>query len=249
MSYATSADLLQLFRDEAGRPSTDEFLTDATAYRYLTVAQGKVIAALAPHIGRSMVNDPTLMTTLDSGATYVFGTDWNSQYITPIGATEIYGRIGGRELYADMQDRRAGGDFVYEGNRIRIPNGRTQTFSAGPYWRGVVPNGVINGGTNPILRPLEARPLIVYQALIDFGARGNRMDTSSWREQYDRLFQDILRAHKTALNTQTLAGRGWWQSWFGNGGLTAAALTAFSFALFLADGSRIADGLATAGIG
>ena len=57
-------------------------------------------------------------------------------------------------------------DYVLESGQIRVPRGRTLSFSDGaPYVRMVPPAGVINASYDSTIYPKRARVLLVYKAL------------------------------------------------------------------------------------
>lgn len=217
-----SADLLQRVKDYLRRPATDAALTDATIYRFLGEAQQEVIEELVVHIPWAMVGAPTLMTTADSGATYTFATDSDAVAVQPIGYVEIFAtNPNGRLLYADTYTRIAGGDFVIEGDHIRIPRGQTKTFTSGPYWRGVLPGDLLDGTHEPTLKPKTARPLLVYRACEKLQNIGALKDPTPFAEMYAQKFTAVLKAEKTAYAQaaqvgSAFLGRHWWRQWSAN---------------------------------
>ena len=152
--------------------ATWDLLSDAQDYWF------RIFAATRPE---PLYGAPVLMTTADLGYTYTFGLDAEGQPIFPLGHVEIRESRTGRLLIptADW----GSGDFVMEGDRIRIPGGRTKTFSTGPYARFVTPPTKINAATQPLLKPRDARILIVLRAAIMWANQGGLRDPKSWEQE------------------------------------------------------------------
>lgn len=169
MAYSTSAELLAGFKFFAQRPATDESLTDAQIYTLLSAGQVKCYEILAAHCPAVLYGDPALMSTADSGYTYTFASS-----VFPFGSVEIRSsRTGGLLIpTTDWGD----GDYVWEGDTIRMPNNRPRTFSSGPYSRHIAPPSDISGSTEPTLKPAMARQLIMYYALYLWAERGGGMN-------------------------------------------------------------------------
>lgn len=216
MAQFDSADLLAQFALYANRPTTDEALTDAQKYRFLSDAQQEVLAELATIAPKSQMQAPVLLTTADGGVTYTFGTDVDGNNIFPL-ACEVYARVDGRELYASSWER--GGDFVIEGDRIRSPGNRAITYSAGPYARFVRADAQLSASSAPVLKPVMARKLILFRALLKWASVGGRIDPGPWREEYDRTWSQWLPAFRTQFSADpVVANEGlggnyiWWMS-------------------------------------
>jgi len=176
MAYSTSAELLAGFKFFGMIPSTVETPTDAEIYVLLSKGQEKVYEMFAVHFPEVLYGAPGLMTTADSGATYSFASA-----VFPYGSVEIRSSRGGALLHPTTDWGQ--GDYVWEGDRIRIPNGKTRTFSAGPYARCIAPPTEIAAATEPILKPAMARALIMYYALYLFAERGagaNQLDPNRY---------------------------------------------------------------------
>jgi hypothetical protein len=174
MAYETSAELLAGFKFFAMRPATDESLTDAQAYVLLSKGQEKCYEMFAVHFPEILYGVPYLMTSADSGATYTFGTS-----VFPYGSVEIRASRNGNLLIPTTDWGE--GDYVWEGDNIRIPNGKTRTFSGGPYARFITAPVDISGSQEPTLIPKMARALIMYYALYLWAERGggvNQADPS-----------------------------------------------------------------------
>lgn len=221
----TSAELLSDFKFWANRPDTDESLTDVQIYRLLTLAQQQEAMDLASRFPRMSMSAPTLMTTADNGKTYTLSTtDADGNTEMPFGHAEVYATDpNGRELYGSSYAA-AAGDVVFEGARIRIPAGVTQSFGSGPYIRYVPVPGTLNADNEPTMQPPFARQLIVFRALVLWANRGGMRDPKPFQEMYDRAFDSVLRALATQYarqNDAAVSGIKWWRHWLSNGGMTS----------------------------
>ena len=180
MANLDSADLLARFRRLWGGPTTTEFPTDADAYQFISDAQVKwvsTIASIAPH---HMYGAPTLLASADGGYTYDFTSE-------PIGQVEIYESATGRLLrQGPYWDPNA--DYVWEGDRIRIPDGKTKSFSSGPYARYVAAPTVIAAATEPTLLPKAARLLLIPEACGICATRGGMRDPRPFFELAYRMW-------------------------------------------------------------
>lgn len=176
MARWDSADLLARFQEECLRPAnetgSEAFI--ARAYRYLSDAQSEWITTIAAVAPESQMGAPTQMVSTDEGYTYEF-RDANGETVFPIGHAEVRASRSGALLMPTF-DASGVGDYVPEGNRIRIPNGQTRAFPDGPWARFVAPGGTIDADTEPTLQPPHARILIVYRALAKWARRGGMRD-------------------------------------------------------------------------
>ena len=180
MSYETSAELLAGFKFFAMRPTTDESLTDAQIYTLLSKGQEKCYEMWAAHFPEILYGVPYLMTSADSGATYTFGTS-----VFPYGSVEIRASRNGNVLTPTTDWGE--GDYTWEGDNIRIPNGKTRTFSAGPYARFITAPVDISGSQEPTLIPKMARAMIMYYALYlwaEMGGGINQADPNRFLGMY-----------------------------------------------------------------
>ena len=166
MAYSTSAELLAGVKFWAMRPGTDESISDTQIYSLLSLGQMHVVGMFAIHFPEILYEAPGLMTTSDSGATYLFPSS-----VFPFGNVEIRSSRNG-SLLIPGTDWDGTCDYVWEGDRIRIPNGKTRTFSDGPYCRYIKMPADISGSQEPTLEPAFARPLIMYYALYLWAERG-----------------------------------------------------------------------------
>lgn len=177
----TNAELLAMFKKQAGRPTTDELFTDAEIYAMLTRGQLAVSAELAVHVPHINYAAPELMTTSDGGITYVVASD-------AVGGMEVYAALGQEPLRPGLLWSDTA-DFAQEGPRtIRMVNNQARTFSAGPYARYVKATGTIDASTSPTLQPAEAHPAIAYEALVEYAQiPGVLADPKGWLDAKTRL--------------------------------------------------------------
>ena len=177
-----SADLLARCKVLAQRPATDSQQLDADWYSFLEEGQEHWIGQFAIHCAWTNMKAPTLLTTSDSGETYDFpvGTD------RPLAVT-LYQSKSGRLLrpgtFWDLAS-----DYVWEGNHIRFPGGKTKTFSDGPYARYVASPTSLDASTEPVLLPKRARKLVVYWAVAEWAARGGMRNPKPFYDLMDRAW-------------------------------------------------------------
>jgi len=178
MSDWDSADILQRCKDTAQEPTQGDVTSDAQWYQLLSNAQQKVTRLFASHVPHVLMTAPAAMSTADGGATYTFpNSDW------PLGEAEIRVGRSGRILIpgADFSPH---ADFVFEGNRIRMPNGRTQTFADTLYTRYVRQPVSISASVEPTLQPEPARILLVYDAVAEWARQGGLRDPSPFLQLF-----------------------------------------------------------------
>jgi hypothetical protein len=176
-----SADLLARCKVLAQRPAVDEDMDDPKWYQFLEEAQTEWVGQIANHAPEVMYGPPELMTTPDGGATYTVAG-------YPLGYMEIRSSRGGPLLRpgAEWDDN---ADFTQEGQIIRIPSGRTRSFgSTGPYARYVAVPGLLNGATQPVLKPAHMRLLLVATACYLFATRGGYRDPTPYLQLQQKLW-------------------------------------------------------------
>ena len=185
MATWDSADLLARCKRQSGVPSTTEFPADTDWYAWLTEAAGYYTSVWATHCPWFLMSAPTLLTSADGGYTYPLPTS------TRVLAVEIYdtnprGRLLRAGAFWDP-----GADYVWEGNQIRIPQGKTKTWSGGPYARYVAEPGDVAAATEPTLQPDYARILLVDHAVALWSERGGMRDPAPfWQRERKRAWGD-----------------------------------------------------------
>lgn len=177
-----SADLLARVKRDALRPAADELMDDATWYIYLSEAQVWWHGIFSTMLPGLLWGAPALMSTADGGLTYTF----------PLGVTpskvQIYESLNGR-LLIPCAPWNAGGDYVWEGNKIRFPRNLTKTFPDGaPYARYVAPPTKIDAGTQPVLVPDWTRILLPPRACIIWCERGGLRDPQPFEKKENDLW-------------------------------------------------------------
>jgi len=178
--FATGPDLLARCRQESQEPTLGDVTTDAVWYSYLTDSQRKVHRiwdACVPHL---LVSDPTAITSSDGGFTYALPSNM-----------PVYGRFTVRHgrsgpLLAIGEEFSNSADLVLEGTKLRIPNGRARTFSNGLYLRCVLEAPVIDASTDPIILPVSARILIVYDAVATWCTTIGQKNPLPFRDLFQR---------------------------------------------------------------
>lgn len=189
MASFDSADLLSRLRREIRQPSGTVFPADADLYVLLGEAQIKVMLDFDRIVPRANIGVPTLMTTADAGYTYTFGTDGDGNALFPLGAVMVY------RQQTDVPDfpMVEGVDYLMEGDKIRFPNNRPYSGSTAPYWQGVTMPLKLDGSTAPVLKPIQARMLLVYEAAVRYQTMVGG-DTTGFSNKYDTAFLQIVGA-------------------------------------------------------
>jgi len=204
------ADLLTRVRDLIRRPSTDAAVTDAKLYRYLTAAESQAFEELGLTTPHALWSAPVQLTTSDGGATYTFGNDANANPLVPI-RVDVFRSRGDIPDYPLIE----GDDYLWEGEIIRIPQGRTRSFAGGPWARYIAPAIEITAAQGPTLTPHAARELLILGAAIRSGREGAMREVTDWERDY----ATALQRWRTRLgNTVGTQGRGeigaqrpdWW---------------------------------------
>lgn len=213
MSSYDSVDLLARLRLQIRRPTADESLTDAQAYQLLTDAQQFAFEDIAVRAPFANLNAPSLMTSSDSGRTYVFGTDANGDAIAPLGHVQLYRTLS----CVPDSPLIEGQDYLHEGTKVRVPNNRTMPA---PYWQGVSPPAAISAVSAPTLLPAASRVMLVYKAAALYASLGDLRDAGKYESMYaDAMAKHLLRLKTQFMNQGGYAQRGsqdvaWWRGSF-----------------------------------
>lgn len=98
----------------------------------------------------------------------------------------------------------ASADYVLESGQIRVPRGRSISFSDGaPYVRMIPPAGTINASYDSTIFPKRARMLLVYTALAKAANRhGVLGDPSRFEDMADELWYGSPQVGKIGLQAQ-----------------------------------------------
>lgn len=220
MSRYDSADLLSLSKLYYNRPSTDESVTDAQWYQALTESQARTAQKLAFAHPEAMLSAPTKLTTSDSGATYIFGTDSGlpTSYtnISAEGYITLLATPTGPAIPPGSDDDNSTDVFIFEDGKIRWPGQRSRTFGDGPYARSMTPTGALDASTAPVLKPVHLRRILPYAACSLIATRLGE-DPTPWEVQYENAWKDELMALKSKFYGQGQAHlRGpsgpWWRA-------------------------------------
>lgn len=183
----TSAELLELFNDLAGRSANDT-ITPTKKYTWLARAEKEVVselASVAPWTLYQKVSGASLPTmATDDSNVFTFGTNGGAN-IEPFGRVQIYRRL------TDIPDRPLieGVDYLSEGDQVRLPRGRTITSPL--YWRGIVMPAAIAANEAPHLIPTDANELTAIRAAKNFAESGNLRNAAladrmrlRWKERW-----------------------------------------------------------------
>lgn len=182
----SSADLVAMCKEKAGRPTVDAQMDDAAWYRLLTEAQDALVGEIAARVPSALAHQYATLDTDDGGATFTFGRDVYGELAFPMGHVEVWAReSGGRVLFAASYENK-GGDFVIEPKRIRTPGNSARTYADGPYARWVGVPAAITASVQPIIQPRPMRVLLVYYALMLWAERGQRRDPAPWAMAFRR---------------------------------------------------------------
>lgn len=178
MAMWDADDLVLQFQNEAGIPTSSgsELTPAGDILPRLSRAQNKVIGMIAARFPEALYQAPTAMVTSDGGKTFTYGaTDPNGNPIVPLGFTQIAPNLSaftGERYFVGWVEGR---EFLDEGAHIRIPSGRAYTGTlyarfvpTAPYLASGTPGPIVNS----ILLPVDARILIVRQAVKDWAFEG-----------------------------------------------------------------------------
>lgn len=172
-------------------------MDDPAWYGLLTEAQVFWMKKMSATKPEPNYGPPVQMVTADGGFTYTFGpADADGRFPFPLGHAEIRESRNGRLWIpsTDWQTR----DFVMEGDRIRLPNGRQRTVTGGPWARFVAdPSTVIDAVTQPVLKPFSARILLVNRACILYALQGGKRDPSPYEAEENSNWDAIQEALAT----------------------------------------------------
>ena len=171
MALFDSADLLARFELKAGIPSVRSFPTDPNIYSWLTDANVKWHNVISQHAPYSQYGALVKLTTADDGETYTFPSG-----VYPIGSLEVYEKPVRGRLLKPGAFWDTNSDYTNEGNKIRIPSGKSTTFSDGPYARYMADAAEISANSEPVLQPTSVNLLLVYTACAYWASRGGMKD-------------------------------------------------------------------------
>jgi hypothetical protein len=191
MATWDKADLLARCKREAGLPAVTEFPADTDWYAWLTEAQHEWMRELAAHAPEYNYCAPTLLVSSDSNYTYKFPSPWSGEtgVYRSVYACEVYDRRDGALLRPTAYW--GGADYVFEGDKIRMPRGQSRAFASGPYARYVAEPPDITAAIDPVLNPPAARILLVYRALIKWANRGGMRDPKAFQDMEDRAYYGV----------------------------------------------------------
>lgn len=207
MASYQSSDLLTRFNQLAGRPTSNDSISDAEKYARLADSQDVVIndaAAVVPNAFYSKAataSTPTL-TSSDGGHIFTFGNDANGNALFPIGKVRIFENLQAIPDYPWVE----GVDYLNEGTQIRMPN--NTTWGGTLYWRGIAPPERMSGSVQPTIIPVNFRMLIVFDAVRQLSQEGVRNDAlfAAMDRDYQRMFRQFCLVLKTQFSNGGAAG-------------------------------------------
>jgi len=193
MALWDSSDLLSRVKFLSNRPTTDESVTDAQWYSLITEGQShwtNVISAQAPWV---LMGPPTALTSTDGGVTFPF-----PGCVFPL-AVEMYDTTTPARLLRPCTYWDSSGDYVWEGDHIRFPQGQTNPLAVSPVARYINPPGQVDGTNPPTLQPPQARLLCVYRACAHWAERGGMRDPKPYFEMEQRYWLGDMRTGDVGL--------------------------------------------------
>ena len=175
MAKYDSADLLSRCQRYADRPAADLDVTPADWFAWLSEAQDALFSQWAAMpFASALYRDPVALVSDDGGLTYKFPGLAPGEFVTPMGAVELKASGASSLVLVPGAEWSTGADFVIEGDRIRFPRGVRRVDP--PIARYIVEPSAISGDVEPVLKPVNARILLVYRALQFWCAKGGLRD-------------------------------------------------------------------------
>ena len=220
MSWTTAAlqDRLALYlgRGVGGDFGPDELFTSARQQLLLADAYEQVVSEFAPRFPSVFMGGPVQMISTNGGVTYITPSG-----DTPFGHAEVYSRENAVwELVASTYGDRCG-DFVIEGNALRMPGNRVRTWSGGAPWiRYVGMPTRLDTGAQPVMEPPSSRELILWRALALAAEIPNGdLDSAVWQQKYSDAAARYTMVWATQYSTVGQQARGgvsqpWWAGFY-----------------------------------
>lgn len=168
MALWDSSDLVSRAKRRLNRPGTDEAFTESATddvwYALGTESQDRVNKLLAIYVPEAVWTVPTEISSDDSGETYHFGNDTDSEAIFASGHFKLFENEESIPDYPLIP----GVDFTIEhtvgadkGTVIRIPFNTTRTFTnGGPMAQYVAPSNIITSSTQPTIPKFARKPMV-----------------------------------------------------------------------------------------
>ena len=202
MALWDSADLVRRAKVRVNRPTTDQMFTVSTTddvwYDFATEAQDRVNRMLGIYVPDATWTVPTELTSSDSGYTYGFGNDVDSETIFAFGHFKLYENLESIPDWPLVN----GVDFTIEGSAsdggtvIRIPFNTSRTFTdGGPYAVYVAPSNVVTSSTQPTIPKFARKPMVSDMARLAFDRLG--MDSTAAETDFQREWMEVLASVRT----------------------------------------------------
>ena len=189
-----------------------ESTTDDVWYDFGTEAQDRVSRMLGLYVPDALWTVPTELSSADSGYTYTFGTDVDSEAIFAFGHFQLFENQESIPDYPLVP----GVDYTVEstntadrGTVIRIPANRPRTFTdGGPYAQYAAPTNVITSSTQPTIPKFARKPMVSDMVRLAKNRLG--MDGSGDDQQFESEWLEVLATIRTQASSKygrTLAQR------------------------------------------
>lgn len=205
-------DLLARVQRYSLEPATSQLTTEDDWYAILTEAESYVKPVLAVHIPHRMLSENGLVLLTAAADNKTFSFPGLAAGEMPL-AVELYPSLSADRMLAASYDDPAG-DFVWEGDQIRIPLNRSRAFTNGaPYARYIAPPGTIDASHESTILPKHLRLLDVFWALYLWASRTPGQDPAVYESMFQKgMFGNPLIAGDAglvgALKLKEPAGRG-----------------------------------------
>lgn len=203
MAYLDAADCAVRVKNRLNRPTSEQAYTRSTTddvlYEMMTEANDHIVKRIATFIPDAMISAPVELVSTDSGKTYDFPDDADSNAAFALGHFKLYENQESIPDYPLV----AGVDFTVEstntadgGTVIRIPARQTRTFTdGGPYAQYVAPSNVITSSTQPTIPKFARKPMVADMARQAFDRLG--LDSAGAEADFQREWLETLAAIRT----------------------------------------------------
>lgn len=196
MAYLDAADCAVRVKNRLNRPTSEQAYTRSTTddvlYEMMTEANDHIVKRIATFIPDAMISAPVELVSTDSGKTYDFPDDADSNPAFLLGHFKLYENRESIPDYPLVE----GVDYVIEGTKIRLPYNDTRTFTdGGPWVQSVAPGGVVNASTQPTC-PVIARLAMIEETCARLAPRVGR-DPQEFADAMEREWSTVLAAVRT----------------------------------------------------
>ncbi len=134
----------------------------------------------------------SLTLTPDPGFIFHFGYDADGNALYPVGAVQLFQNLTDRPDWPLYE----GVDFEMEGNKVRAMDGSAWPFGAAPYCVSLILPLTLSATVPPVLRPVQARRLIVDCASVIY-AENVSTDATIYEKRYEKHWNQDLAMIQT----------------------------------------------------